>query len=73
MGLPVAKRSVFLDNDLTPGAIKRQIGRLLSIARQSGQAIGIAHPHKETADVLKEIIPQLKKEFDVVYVSELTG
>ena len=71
MGLPAAKRSVFLDNDLAPKAIRIQLERLLSMARHSGFAIGIGHPHKETLEVLTEYHSGIKAEFNIVNVSEL--
>lgn len=73
IGLPAASRSVFLDNDLSEAAIKMQIDRLLSIARHSGDVIGIGHPHKETLEVLRRYRPKIKNEFHVVTVSELVG
>lgn len=71
LGLPAAKRSVFLDNDLAPKAIRIQLERLLSMARHSGFAIGIGHPHKETLEVLTEYYSGIKTEFNIVNVSEL--
>jgi len=71
MGVPAARKDVFLDNDLSSKAIRFQMERLLGISRYSGIAIGIGHPHKETLDVLKEYAGILKKEFKVVPVSEL--
>jgi polysaccharide deacetylase 2 family uncharacterized protein YibQ len=71
MGVPAARKDVFLDNDLSSKAIGFQMERLLGISRYSGIAIGIGHPHKETLDVLKEYAGILKKEFKVVPVSEL--
>jgi polysaccharide deacetylase 2 family uncharacterized protein YibQ len=71
MGIPTGKRSVFLDHELTSGAMKIQMERLFSIARQRGAAIGIAHPHPETLKALKEFLPTLRTEFQVVPVSEL--
>ena len=73
MGVPAAKKSVFLDNDITQEAIKLQIDRLLSIARYSGSAVGIGHPHRETLKVLREYVDLLKKDYKVVPVSELTN
>jgi polysaccharide deacetylase 2 family uncharacterized protein YibQ len=73
MGLPTASRSVFLDNDLSNKAIKMQFKRLLSIARNTGAAIGIGHPRKETLKILEEYWPKIKTEFQVVPVSELVG
>jgi polysaccharide deacetylase 2 family uncharacterized protein YibQ len=71
IGLPTAGRSVFLDNDLSRKAIKIQIERLCNMARHTGFAIGIGHPHKETLEMLEEYCPRIKAEFCVVPVSEL--
>ncbi len=71
IGLAAARRSVFIDNDLTPKAIRKQMEQLLSIARRSGSAIGIGHPHKETLRVLEEYYSRVKHEFQVVPVSAL--
>lgn len=73
MGVPVAKKSVFLDNDLSSKAIKVQMERLMGIARYSGTAVGIGHPHKETLRILGEYLDQLKNDFKVVPVSELVN
>ena len=73
IGLPTASRSVFLDNDLSPKAIRIQIERLLNIARHSGTAIGIGHPHKETLEVLGEYCSKIKAEFCVIPVSKLVS
>ncbi|MBN1850841.1 MAG: divergent polysaccharide deacetylase family protein [Deltaproteobacteria bacterium] len=71
MGVPVARRSVFLDNDQDPQAVRFQMERLMGLARYTGDAIGIGHPHGVTLEILREYVPQLKKDFEVVYVSEL--
>jgi polysaccharide deacetylase 2 family uncharacterized protein YibQ len=71
MGVPAAKKDLFLDNDLSSKAIKLQVERLFGIARYSGTAVGIGHPHKETLQVLREYLYQLKTDFKVVPVSEL--
>jgi polysaccharide deacetylase 2 family uncharacterized protein YibQ len=73
MGVPAAERGVFLDNDLSPKGINFQMERLLGIARHSGAAIGIAHPHKETLQVLKGFLQRLKSKVDVVPVSDLVS
>jgi len=73
MGVPVAKKSVFLDHDLSSKAIKFQLERLLGMARYSGTAVGIGHPHKETLKILKEYLDLLKTEYNVVPVSELVS
>jgi polysaccharide deacetylase 2 family uncharacterized protein YibQ len=71
MGLPAARRNIFLDNDHDSGAIKAQMERLLSIARGAGSAIGIGHARMETLETLREYDSVLKSEFRVVPVSEL--
>ena len=48
-----------------------QLQRLLAISRQSGKAVGIAHPHPETAAFLRLNVPLLKREASVVSVSEV--
>ena len=73
MGVPAASRSVFLDNDLSPKAIRFQMERLLGIARHSGKAIGIGHPHKETLNIIKEYLNRLKTDVEVVPVSRLVN
>jgi polysaccharide deacetylase 2 family uncharacterized protein YibQ len=73
MGVPVAKRSVFLDNDLSPNGIRVQMERLLGIARHSGAAVGIGHPHKETLQFLRHYLPKLKTRFKLVPVSKLVS
>jgi polysaccharide deacetylase 2 family uncharacterized protein YibQ len=73
MGVPAAKKSVFLDNDLSREAISYQLERLMAIARYSGESVGIGHPHKETLEILYEYLDKLKTEFIVVPVSELVS
>ncbi|MGD8710993.1 MAG: divergent polysaccharide deacetylase family protein [Ectothiorhodospiraceae bacterium] len=58
-GVPVARRDVFLDNDLSPRAIAEQLHRAAQQARGQGYAIAIGHPHPQTLEVLKEQLPRL--------------
>jgi polysaccharide deacetylase 2 family uncharacterized protein YibQ len=71
MGVPAGKKSTFLDNDLSLKAMRFQMELLMGMARYSGKAIGIGHPHKETLVILKEYLQRLKTEFNVVPVSEM--
>ena len=73
IGVPVVKKNVFLDNDLSPKAIRSQMERLLGIARYSGAAVGIGHPHRQTLRILREYLDQLKSQYNVVPVSELVN
>ena len=50
--LPAVRRDVFLDNDVRPSAIRRQLARLERKAWRTGTAVGIGHPRKTTADAL---------------------
>lgn len=71
LGVSAAKKNWFIDNDLSEKALKYQMDRLLGVARYSGSAIGIGHPHPETLSILKRYTKQLKKNYNVVPVSEL--
>jgi polysaccharide deacetylase 2 family uncharacterized protein YibQ len=73
LGVPVASRSVFLDDDQTPKAIRFQVERLLGLARHSGMAIGIGHPYKQTLTILNGYLNKLNSEVRVVPVSDLVG
>jgi polysaccharide deacetylase 2 family uncharacterized protein YibQ len=72
MGIPAAARNIFLDNDADVGAIKAQIEKLAGMAKKTGSAIGICHPHKTTLQALTATLPVLKKEgITFVYASAL--
>ena len=67
-----AKRDIFLDNRDDPDYIKSQIIKLMDLAKENGQAIGIGHDRSNTLTVLKEVIPQLVKAgYKFVFVSEI--
>ena len=70
--VPSAERNVFLDNIQNPRAIRAQLNRLIELARLKGGAIGIAHPHEVTLEVLRREIPKLSgKGVELVPVSQL--
>ena len=72
MGIKTAKRDVFLDNSSDPEIIKKNLYKLVKIAKKKKKAIGIGHARKNTIMVLKREIPKIKKEgIEIVYVSEL--
>ncbi|MBE0503349.1 MAG: divergent polysaccharide deacetylase family protein [Desulfuromonadales bacterium] len=56
-GIAHAGRDVFLDNDINEEDIRRQIRKLVKIAKAEGSAIGICHPHHETVTALKKEAP----------------
>lgn len=70
--LRFVRRAVFLDNDPTPAAIRRQVWELAKIASTHGEALGIGHDRPHTLEVLKETIPQLQKAgYTLVHASRL--
>ncbi|RLB85496.1 MAG: hypothetical protein DRH24_01950 [Deltaproteobacteria bacterium] len=69
--LPFAQKDVFLDHIQEPDFIRKQIDRLIHIANKHGEAIGIAHPHEVTYDVLREALPELKKKATLVHASDI--
>lgn len=73
LGMPAARRHVFLDNDRDPQAIRNQLAALLARAAKHGSAIGIAHPYPETVDVLAaEVEAAIARGFRFVPASSLT-
>jgi uncharacterized protein len=72
-GVPCARNRLFLDVDHTDeDAVSARLAELVAVARRSGQAIGIAHPHPATAAVLTREIPLYVEDgVRFVTVSEL--
>jgi hypothetical protein len=67
--VPFAERDIFIDHVDDPNFIRAQLGRLIKRARRQGYAIGIGHPHENTYQVLKEMLPKLRKEAQLVPAS----
>ncbi|GAB5389147.1 MAG: hypothetical protein Alpg2KO_21150 [Alphaproteobacteria bacterium] len=66
------ERDVFLDHEITPDAINAALSRTEHIARETGHAIAIGHPHPETLTALKLWLPEARKRgFAIVPVSHL--
>jgi len=71
-GVPSAQRSVFLDNDLDPVRITRQLDELLATARETGSAVGIGHLKPETLGVLEAVLPRISsRDVRLVPLSQL--
>ena len=62
LGVPTARRHVFLDNDPEVEKINAQLNTLVSVAKKRGIAIGIGHAKPNTLEVLKQRIPMLVNE-----------
>ena len=59
-GVPHAARDVFLDDDLAPAAIARQLALLEERARRQGSAVAIGHAHDTTLAALAAWLPSLR-------------
>ena len=59
IGVPTARRHVFLDNDDSIDKIAEQLNELVTLSRTQGVAIAIGHAKSNTLKVLKDAIPQL--------------
>jgi polysaccharide deacetylase 2 family uncharacterized protein YibQ len=67
-----ARRDVFLDNVVEKSLIRLQFKKLMAIARERGEAIGIGHPYGATLAVLQEELPKLKEQgIDLVPISQI--
>lgn len=60
LGVPVQSRHVFLDNRLDNQYITQQFQQLINRAQKQKVAIAIAHPHPESVQSLKQLIPTLQ-------------
>jgi len=73
LGVPTAKRDVFLDRDPNPIAIRKELMRLVKIAKEKGYAIAIGHPFLVTWKILYRELPWLEKQVKIVPVHELVS
>ena len=69
--VPFAQRDIFLDHKHQPEFIRKQINRLMRVAKQYGEAVAIGHPHSTTYEVLKKMLPNLKKSVQIVPASQI--
>jgi polysaccharide deacetylase 2 family uncharacterized protein YibQ len=69
--VPFAERDIFLDHLNTRDFIQGQIKKLIRRADRRGQAVGIAHPHQTTYEVLSQMLPELKKRAQLVPASQV--
>lgn len=73
-GVRTAARNIFLDDEQTPEAVRRQLDLAVRDAREKGSAIAIGHPHAVTLEVLSSSLPQLAHEgVSLVFVSDLVN
>lgn len=67
----VLKRNVFLDDNTNEAAVLAQFNQAIKVARRNGSAIAIGHPHPSTVKVLKQMIPNLPADVQLVKLSDL--
>ncbi len=71
-GVAATSRKVFLDDEQSPGAIRKQFALAVRDAREKGSALAIGHPHPETLQVLAEILPEVERQgVTLVFASDL--
>ena len=73
LNLPFAERDVFIDHEQNRAFVAKQLNLLIKRAKRQGYAIGIAHPHPVTLDVLKEMLPQLKRAVFLTHASRVVA
>ncbi|MEQ9326469.1 MAG: divergent polysaccharide deacetylase family protein [Rhodospirillales bacterium] len=59
-GVPAARRDVFLDNDSSFEPILVQLDRVEKVARETGSAIAIGHPHEATIEALNQWLGEIE-------------
>lgn len=57
LGVPSVTRNVFLDDDGSAAAVRRQLAETEAVARRQGFAVAIGHPHEATIQALGEWLP----------------
>jgi polysaccharide deacetylase 2 family uncharacterized protein YibQ len=72
IGMKANYKDAFLDHIKTYSHSIEQIHRLVEIALQKGEAIGIGHPNESTLKALRDSISYIRSRgVDIVFVSEL--
>ena len=69
--VPFAQRDIFLDHIQERAFVEKQLRALVKTARQHGGAVGIGHPYAITLEVLEKMLPEIKKQVDIVPASQM--
>jgi uncharacterized protein len=71
-GVAAARRNVFLDDEQSVPAIRKQFALAIRDAREKASALAIGHPHMETLEVLSEMLPVAERQgVRLVFASDL--
>ncbi|GAB7022798.1 divergent polysaccharide deacetylase family protein [Salidesulfovibrio brasiliensis] len=71
IGIPFYQRDVFIDNTKDVNAIILQLKKAERIARKTGVAIAIGHPHPETVAALEQWAAKLDGTVNIVPITQL--
>lgn len=72
VGIPHAARDVFLDVTISTPAVAAELAKAEAIARRTGYAIAIGHPHGPTISELRHWLPDMAaRGFQLVPVSTI--
>lgn len=73
LGVPCGVNSTFLDSVDEPEYIRKKIHECLERAFQQGKIIVIAHPKKNTLNILREELPILRKKVEFITIEKYFG
>jgi divergent polysaccharide deacetylase family len=68
---PYISRDIFLDDNPSAAAVRRELVVAVNLAKKRGYAIAIGHPKKNTIEVIKESKNNILKDVEVVYLKEI--
>ncbi|WP_149705853.1 divergent polysaccharide deacetylase family protein [Campylobacter concisus] len=68
---PYISRDIFLDDDPSAGAVRRELVAAVNLAKKRGYAIAIGHPKKNTIAVIKASKNNILKDVEVVYLKDI--
>jgi polysaccharide deacetylase 2 family uncharacterized protein YibQ len=71
--LPFAERDIFIDHYQDVDFIRKQLRQLVKRAHAQGVAIGIAHPHPLTIELMRSALPELKDQVTLVPASRVVA
>ena len=68
---PYISRDIFLDDDPSASAVRRELIAAVNLAKTRGYAIAIGHPKKNTIAVIKASKNNILKDVEVVYLKDI--
>ena len=68
---PYISRDIFLDDNPSASAVRRELVAAVNLAKKRGYAIAIGHPKKNTIAVIKESKNNILKDVEVVYLKDI--